>query len=220
MAIMQSKIRFSLFGNYEKFSTNNLDSYMKLIDFFGKKGYNPSTTNELQLQPTGQVKILVMPVFLNETGAAIEITSNRINFHKNINDIVKIEVLNEAFTNEFSNLLDKFIANMSIVSNRLALNCDILKKETILEIPTQSSYFDSANKTEMSIRNAARKEVEKEESNIIIEKYVTAQGGFTKYSYDINSIGENQVNRFNNSNIKNMYRAYINIAIEIEKGLK
>ena len=64
------------------------------------------------------------------------------------------------------------------------------------------------------------KKVENEESNIIIEKYVTTQGGFTKYSYDINSIGENQTIRFNNDNIMSMYKAYIDIAIEIEKGLK
>lgn len=102
----------------------------------------------------------------------------------------------------------------------MALNCDILKPDVSVEMPTQSTYFDNANKTEMSVRNVARKEVEKEESNVIIEKYVTTQGGFTKYSYDINSIGENQVLRFNNSNIKKMYAAYISIAIEIEKGLK
>ena len=57
-------------------------------------------------------------------------------------------------------------------------------------------------------------------SNIIIEKYVTIQGGFIKYSYDINSIGENQVTRFSESNIKKMYEAYIDIALQIEKGLK
>ena len=57
-------IRFSLFGNYEKFSTNNLDNYLKLIDFFGKRGYRPSTTNELQLQPNIQSRVLIMPVFL------------------------------------------------------------------------------------------------------------------------------------------------------------
>ena len=61
--VMQSMIRFSLFGNYERFSTNNLDTYMKLIDFFGRKGYKPATANELQLQPNGQSRVLVMPVF-------------------------------------------------------------------------------------------------------------------------------------------------------------
>ena len=117
-------------------------------------------------------------------------------------------------------LLDALIADMSITSNRVALNCDILKTDTTLEIPIQSGYFDNANKTEMSVRNAARRELEKEESNIIFEKYVTIQGMFTKYSYDINSIGENQIIRFNRSNIKRMYEAYIKTAIEIEKGLK
>ena len=100
------------------------------------------------------------------------------------------------------------------------MNCDIFKNDISSEMPTQSNYFDNVNKTEMSVRNVARKEVEKEESNVIIEKYVATQGGFTKYSYDINSIGENQISRFNDSNIKKMYEAYIAIAVEIEKGLK
>lgn len=219
--IMQSLIRFSLFGNFEKFNTNNLDSYLKLIDFFGKRGYKPATTNELQLQPNGQSRVLIMPVFLNESDAVVEITSSRINFQKSSNNIVGIEMLKEDFENEFSDLLDSFTSSMSIASNRVALNCDIFKTDiSLLEMPTQSTYFDHADKTEMSVRNVARKEVEKEESNIIINKYVTTQGGFTKYSYDINSIGENQAIRFNNSNIKKMYEAYITIAIEIEKGLK
>ena len=218
--IMQSMIRFSLFGNFEKFNTNNLDYYLKLIDFFGKRGYKPATTNELQLQPNGQSRVLIMPIFLNESGAVVEITSSRINFSKNSNTIFEIEMLKEDFENEFLDLLCTFTSSMSIASNRVALNCDILKPDVSVEMPTQSTYFDNANKTEMSVRNVARKEVEKEESNAIIEKYVTTQGGFTKYSYDINSIGENQVLRFNNSNIKKMYAAYISIAIEIEKGLK
>lgn len=218
--IMQSMIRFSLFGNFEKFNTNNLDYYLKLIDFFGKRGYKPATTNELQLQPNGQSRVLIMPIFLNESGAVVEITSSRINFSKNSNNIFEIEMLKEDFENEFLDLLCTFTSSMSIASNRVALNCDILKPDVSVEMPTQSTYFDNANKTEMSVRNVARKEVEKEESNVIIEKYVTTQGGFTKYSYDINSIGENQVLRFNNSNIKKMYAAYISIAIEIEKGLK
>lgn len=217
---MESMIRFSLFGNYEKFSTNNLEYYLKLIDFFGKKGYKPSTTNELQLQPNAQPRVLIMPVFLNESNAIVEITSGRINFQKNSDNIITIETLKEDFENEFSDLLNIFVSDMSILSNRVALNCDIFEADISAEMPTPSKYFDDENKTEMSVRNVARKEVENEETNIILEKYVAKQGGFTKYSYDINSIGENQVIRFNNNNIKKMYEAYISIAIEIEKGLK
>ena len=218
--IMQSMIRFSLFGNFEKFNTNNLDLYLKFIDFFGKRGYKPATANELQLQSNGQSRVLIMPVFLNDSGAIVEITSTRINFSKNSNNIYEIEMLKEDFENEFLDLLCDFMSSMSIASNRVALNCDVLKPDTSVEMPTQSTYFDNVTKTEMSVRNVARRDVEKEETNIIIEKYVTTEGGFTKFSYDINSIGENQVLRFNNSNIKKMYQAYISIASEIEKGLK
>ncbi len=217
---MQSMIRFSLFGNYEKFNTNNLDFYMKLIDFFGRKGYKPATANELQLQSNGQPKMLIMPVFLNDTGAVIEMMSNRINFQKNINNDAGIVELKEAFTNEFSKVLDEFIEEMEIVSNRVALNCDVLKSEITTDMPIQSCFFENENKTEMSVKNVARKKIEKEDSNMIIEKYVAVQGGFTKYSYDINSLGENQLFRFDINNIKKMYEAYTETAIEIEKGLK
>lgn len=217
---MESLIRFSLFGNYERFSTNNLDAYMKLIDFFGRKGYKPATANELQLQPNGQSRVLVMPIFLNDAGAIVEISSNCINFQKNSEDISKIKELQEKFANDFSELIGEFTKNMAIEANRVALNCDILKEEMMLNMPTQSTYYDDANKTEMSVRNVARRKIENEESNIIIEKYVTMQGGFTKYSYDINSIGENQMMRFDSDNIMSMCSAYIDIAIDIEKGLK
>lgn len=217
---MQSIIRLSLFGNYEKFSTSNLDNYMKLIEFFTKRCYRPATTNELQLQQNGQARVLVMPVFLNDTGAVVEITSNRISFQKEFSDVMMIEVLSKEFVNEFFDWLDMFIVDMSISSNRVALNCEIYKDEITTEMPTQSSYFNNANKTEMTVRNVARKEVGKEESNIIIEKYVNVDGGFTRYLYDINSNGENKLLRFSSENIHKMYKAYINIATEIEKGLQ
>ena len=218
--IMQSMIRFSLFGFFEKFSTNNLDCYLKLIDFFRERGYKPATANELQLQPNGQSRVLVMPVFFNDSGATVEITSSRINFSINRNNIAEIEILKKDFENELLDLLCTFISSMAIDSNRVALNCDIFKTDKSVEMPTQSTYFDNANRTEMSVKNVARKKIEKEESNVIIEKYVTILNGHIKYSYDINSIGENQALRFNSTNIKKMYEAYISIAIEIEKGLK
>ena len=220
MYIMQSMIRFSIFGNFEKFNTNNTATYLKLINFFSSKGYKPYTANELQLQSNGQSRVLIMPSFFNEFGAIVEITSSRINFTKNIDSIFEIARLKEEFEKEFINLIDDFVSDMSINSNRVALNCDILESTISEEMPIQSTYFDNINRTEMSVRNVALKEVENEESNIIIEKYIDSRRRFTKYSYDINSIGENQVLRFNNSNIKKMYEAYISIAGEIEKGLK
>lgn len=192
---------------------------MKLIEFFGKKGYKPATANELQLQTNGQARVLIMPTFFNESNISVEIMSNRINLQKIINRAVAIGKLNEEFAGDFFDMLNTFIADMKVISNRVALNCDIVEDNIRSEMPTQSSYFDSIEKTEMSVRNAARKDVEKEESNIIFEKYITAQGGFTRYSYDINSIEENQTNRFHVEKIKKLYEAYISIAMEIERGL-
>lgn len=218
---MQSMIRFSVFGDFEKFSTSNLDIYMRMIDFFGKRGYKPATANELQLQPNGQSRVLIMPVFWGEMGVTVEISSNRINFQKSVEQLSGgIGNLIELFSNELYDLMGIFCSDMRIVANRVALNCDIVNNSVEETMPTQSSYYDNANKTEMSVRNVARKIVENEDSNIIIEKYVTSQGGFTKYSYDINSIAENTTFRFKSDDIQKLYKAYAEIAKEIEKGLK
>lgn len=218
---MNNAIRFSIFGDFEKFSTNNLDSYMKMIDFFGKRGYKPATANELQLLPNGQTRVLIMPIFLGETSVKIEISSTRINFQKTTDDIsCGVKKLVEVFSSELVELMSMFCENMRISANRVAFNCDIINENIDKSMPTQSTYFDTAEKTEMSIRNVARKVVNNEESNVIIEKYVTSQGGYTKYSYDINSIGENSTFRFNNDNIRKMYDEYAKIALDIEKGLK
>ena len=66
-------------------------------------------------------------------------------------------MLNEEFANECSELMGAFVNNMSIEANRVALNCDILKEDITIDMPTQSTYYDAANKTEMSVRNVARK---------------------------------------------------------------
>lgn len=220
---MQNMIQLSLFGDYEKYSTDNFDSYKKLIDFFGDKEYKPATINELQLQPNGQVRVIVMPEFLDETGTIIDISSNRINFQKNVDceDIIcesRIDELNQVFQNEFSDLLNLFLDEFSIKSNRIALNCGIIEKDTKHNILIQSDFFDDINKTEMLLKNATRKEIEKEETNITLEKYTTQ--GFIKYFYDINSLAENQVYRFSKNNIQKIFNEYINTAITIEKGLK
>ena len=217
---MQGLVRFSLFGNYERFSTSNIESYMKLINFFGQKGYKPATANELQLQTNGQSKILIMPSFFNESGSVVEIASTRINFQNTSNNTKSLSGLNEIFRGELTDVLGNFVNDMGVTSNRVALNCEIIYDDSQSIMPTQSTYFDDTNNAEMSVRNVARQKINNEECNIIIEKYVNRQNNFTKYTYDINSIGEKQNIRFDYNNIQCMYDSFIEIASDIEKGLK
>nr|WP_294679811.1 hypothetical protein [uncultured Blautia sp.] len=217
---MDNMIRFSLFGNYEKFSTTNLEAYVKLIEFFGKKGYRPATSNELQLQPNGQARVLIMPNFIGETGELVEITSGRINFQKNIADCSDLTVFNNEFKNAFGDTIALFLKEMMIESNRVAINCDIFIPECDLNMPTQSSYFETTNRTEMSVRNVSQEMLADQLSNVIFEKYVAKVGNVTKYSYDINSVAENVEFRFNGENVNQMYEAYIDVALNIQKGMK
>ena len=62
--------------------------------------------------------------------------------------------------------------------------------------------------------------VENENSNVITEKYVDLSNNIVKYSYDINTMAENQIMRFNFSNIPKMYKSYMDISLEIEKGME
>lgn len=213
-------IRFSIFGNFERFNTNNFEVYMKLIQFFGQKGYKPATANELQLQPNGQARVLIMPNFINETGAVVEITSNRINFQKTLPNKNSVADLKEIFDGELATLLMSFVNELGIISGRVALNCEILCDHIELGMPTQSIYYDNTDNTEMAIKNVTQISVHEEICNVVLEKYVNTKGNITKYVYDINSLAENQLLRFGSDNIRKMYDSFVEVAAEIEKGLK
>ena len=217
---MQGMIRFSVFGNFERFNTNNFEVYMKLIQFFGQKGYKPATANELQLQPNGQARVLIMPNFISDAGTVIEITSNRINFQKVIPNTNTVVALKEIFDGELANLMTTFIKELGVISGRVALNCEILCDTVELGMPTQSTYYESTQNTEMAIKNVTQIDIHKEMCNVILEKYINTKENITKYVYDINSQAENQLLRFTGDNIRMMYDSFIAVASEIEKGLK
>ena len=80
--LCKSMIRFSLFGNYERFSTNNLDTYMKLIDFLVERDINQLQQMNYSYNQMVNLECLSCPFFLNDMGVIVEITSNRINFQK------------------------------------------------------------------------------------------------------------------------------------------
>lgn len=218
--LMQGMIRFSVFGNFERFNTNNFEEYMKLIQFFGQKGYKPATANELQLQPNGQARVLIMPNFIDETGSVIEITSNRINVQKVVPGTNSVEALKDIFNGELATLMTTFLSELGIVSGRVALNCEILCDQVETGMPTQSAYYETTRNTEMAIKNVTQIDICNEICNVILEKYVNAKENITKYVYDINSQAENQLLRFTSENIRMLYDSFVDVASEIEKGLK
>ncbi|MHC1684935.1 MAG: hypothetical protein AB6733_18670 [Clostridiaceae bacterium] len=217
---MQSLIRFSLFGSFQYFNTSNSENYMKLITFFVGKGYKPSTTNELQLDQNMQAKINIMPVFINDNGNTIEIASGRINFQKSINEITCMDNLNKAFRSEFAELINEFICEFKIKSNRLALNYEFI--DTIGDFNDfnfyLSEYFRGKNKTEFSVRNGVNQDILGELCNIILENNVSVKANSVRYGYDINTIGENISMRFD-KNVFAFYDEFEKIACEIEKGM-
>lgn len=109
---------------------------------------------------------------------------------------------------------------MELTANRVALNYDIFDININNKMPIVSSYYKSSNNVEMSVRNMSRIMVENENSNVITEKYVDLSNNIVKYSYDINTMAENQIMRFNFSNIPKMYKSYMDISLEIEKGME
>ena len=217
---MQSVFRFSMFGNYEKFATNNTEMYLKLINYFGLKGYKPATANELQLLPNGQVKTLIMPTFSGDSGIVIEIMSNRINFQKVVNEKMSLLELSEAFKDEFIDVLTSFWEEVKLTSNRLALNIELVEHIDDSDIPLQSNYFSDVEKNEMSLRNSSRTNIGKEMCNVILERYDDVSNHLMKRVYDINTIGENQIMRFDLNTVKNMLVLFIDTAFDVEKGLK
>lgn len=217
---MQNIVRFSLFGNYERYATNNTEIYLKLINFFGPKGYKPATANELQLQPNGQVKVLIMPTFLDDAGAVVEITSNRINFQKVVNEDTILTDLVDSFKNNYSEIMSMFVSEMGITASRLALNVEIEKCASVTEMPLISDYFSDVVKNELSLRNSARVQIGSEMCNVICEKYFDEPNKLTKMVYDINTIAEVQSMRFDVSNIDSIFNLFTQTSIEIEKGLK
>lgn len=217
---MQNIIRFSLFGNYERFATNNTEFYLKLINFFGPKGYKPATANELQLQPNGQVKVLIMPTFLDDAGAIAEITSNRINFQKTVNEDATLADLIESFKNNFSEMMSVFVSEFGILANRLALNVEIEKCVMETNMPLQSTYFSNVMRSESTLKNSAKVQIDTEMCNVICEKYVNEPNSMSKIVYDINTIAEVQNFRFDTSNIEKFFALFTQTSTEIEKGLE
>lgn len=211
---MKNIIRYSVFGNFDLFATSNVEKYMALIQFFSQKGYKPMTANELKLLPNGQAQVLVMPTFVKDNDILVEITSTRINF--SLTSVDFMEKLLESFYAEMKELIVDFTSKFEVISNRIAINCNI---ETFLETTNESSKPIIADTTEMEshLRQCFRGKINTEECNIIIEKNNIIPLNVTRYSYDVNTIVENASLRFSSRDYIGMLDSMKELLLSIKK---
>ncbi|GEM_PF-3761460 len=210
---MKNFIQFSAFGNYEAFTTSNVEKYMGLIQFFNTRGYKPMTANELKLLPNGQAQVFVMPTFHKGADFNIDITTSRINF--SLSSMETIQNLFELFNSEMKELIADFTTKFEVVSNRLAINCNV---ETSLQDNEEINEIDIENthKTESHLRQCFRGNINNEECNIIVEKNNVILANITQYAYDVNTIAENASFRFKDQAFLTMLDAMGNMVLSIK----
>ncbi len=216
---MARELQFSLFGIYNKFNTGNTENYLEAIKYFSSKKFRPSTMNELQIGPDGNSMINIMPLFIFEKNYIIEILSNRINFKYQNNDNLSFENCNRRFTDVFINILSDFSGRFDLETSRIALNYDAESKyEEEVKCAFISSYFNDKPIIQNIQKNATLIEVNNEKCNILFERMLFFPTQIVKYSYDINTIAENDNVRFRQE-LDGFYNEFKKIVINIGEGL-
>lgn len=214
---MKSNVIFSLYGDYQRFNTKNSDLYIKLIEFFVRKGYTPSTTNELTVQTNGQVSAFAMPLFSNNTNI-IAIASKQISFQKNnIGASENIPLMYEMTKNDFNDIMKDFVSSMEIEANRIGLICNIQYDLLNKVIPHQFQLIQSENVKISTVQNVMRHRLLEENVNVVVTKSIDIMNKLNSFALDINSLAENQILRFKKDNINNLYEEYFKFATEITK---
>ena len=217
---MQNIIRYSFFGNFEEFNTNNTENYMKLVNFFCSRGFKSTMGNELQLQPNGEVKPLIMPVFFNEDGVAVEFFSNRINFQMVVTEDIDLYKLTNTFKEKYVEIVNLFITELNIKAIRLALNIELEKVDENKNFGfVTSDFYKEGNITETSLRNLAKVKIKKDLCNVICEKYIPKEGNTIRVIYDINTEVVNPPTIYEGESINKLFEEFIIKAHTIDKGL-
>lgn len=193
---MVTYLQLSLFGEYESFSTANTDKYLELIRFFSSKNYGPATTNQLKFSSNGIAQTAIMPVFLNDDDCMIELLNERINI-KVVNHAkdIGIEKFVQRFKDKIYENLKEFLEKFKIVSNRLAVVCEVIEAFDNL-----NGELIQENIIEKSQRELERRIVGEEKCNIIQENNVNYEDKLTRNFYDLNTVFENSTFRFNVEN--------------------
>lgn len=207
---MVLNIQLVIFGDFEKYSTQNAENYIELIRFWTERGFQPSSVNQMKMNANGLVETIIMPVFVKGTEASVEVLGDRINFKlTNTNGTDSKEMFIEIFNEDMYRKSMEFIDKFQIRGNRLALNCeDTIVCEDISLGEELLSGFPNIEKTE---RLLCRKELCDEMCNISRETCATSEGNVTRRFFDYNTLFENSETRFSVENDRKIFDCFLEI---------
>ncbi len=207
---MISNIQLVVFGDFEKFSTQNAGNYIELIRFWTDRGFQPSSVNQMKMNANGLVETIIMPVFVKGTQASVEVLGDRINFKlANTNGTDSKEAFIEIYNADMYRKGMEFIEKFQIRGNRLALNCEeAVTCENIFLGEELLSGFPNIEKTE---RLLCRKEICGEICNIARETCATSEGKVIRKFFDYNTLFENSETRFSVENDRQIFDCFLDI---------
>lgn len=217
---MNDKIRLSVFGNFENYSTNNVENYIKLINYFSSNGYKTSTAIELQVnKETGAAVQRIMPLFISDNeDCTIEFQSERINITLDIETGIDINQTKERFNTKALNIFVKLCSEFDLKLNRLALNYYISVEDNFDINSYKLSDEITEELKEVTVRNRTVRKIENENINIVIQR--SNKNGVNRVIYDINTEGNNTDYRFCKEDVIKWWDTFLQIVKEINKGMK
>ena len=213
---MISNIQLVVFGNFEKFSTQNAENYIELIRFWTERGFQPSSVNQMKMNANGLVETIIMPVFVKDTEASVEVLGDRINFKlANTNGTDSKERFIEIFKVDMYRKSMEFIDKFQIRGNRLALNCEeTITCENITLGEELLPGFPNIEKTE---RLLCRKEIFDEVCNISRETCAVSEGNVIRSFFDYNTLFENSETRFSVENDRKIFDCFLEILCKMQQ---
>jgi len=203
----------SVFGDFERFSTSNADTYIKLIQFFNQRGYKPSAINTFKVDLNGSLANIIMPVFLRENQYIVEFLGDRINFKQMSLENDEIKISNRIFLNNVKSLFLEALRTFGILSNRLSLIC---KEECVCKDEVkEAAMLIGEPAVEQTIRTLVKKEIAGESCNIIKESIYDLKNHTQTNIYDYNTIFENGDLRFHADNVGKIFESFYDILQEM-----
>ena len=227
-------MQLTFFGDFDLLDASS-DVITKLFNAFKEEGFLPNTIQVLQVeQPSNKTTVRLRPQLI-KTGdeCVINILPDRIDFAINRRENSQIIEQFESYIETLKKVMNTF----SLSSNRLALTATyqlnanqeqtVIMKETLL--PT-FSYYNDNEAIEATAHNVARPLIKI--SDALSEYYnvntdvmfkVVGQGELhqtkTMVRFDVNTLQENNTNRFNKNNIYGFYHIAYQIIGKIIEDL-
>lgn len=218
---MNNQIRFTAFGNFGNLSTSNTNNYIKLIEFFNKRGYSAATFTEFTMQP-GAVSPTqyIMPVFIRDNNKySVEFSSERITAVLNIGEVEKICNGKEEFESKLLQLYIDLFNEFEFKSNRLAFNfiCNSKYDQKFnKERYIISSFMNNSN--DIGISNVATQTYKQEVINLILQRKYNEVTGF-QTTYDINTNALDKSFRFDGNNFLEYWNLFNKYSESIQERI-